>query len=139
MAQRETYRVGDPVELPAQIVNSIGQRTDPVTVLLEVVSPSGLTRRYRSDLSPVIKHESCGVYVATIGATETGTWSYTWRTSGGIELTSSGKFNVVAHDAPAAASQTARPGKILRWMENGVKRAKFIPREPRENEGLKPN
>lgn len=86
------YDIGDQVLIELNVTDPDGVAVNPSTVTLEVVDPDS------NSTSPAATNQGVGQYRASVLASSSGTWRYTWTTTGpaGVQH---GKF-VVAEDPP---------------------------------------
>lgn len=78
---------------PHHIRENLWERTDPTTVTLKVIGPSGATDSYTyagGDLT----QDSAGVYSKDLSLSSAGTYYYKWYGTGAAEAAGEGQFSV---------------------------------------------
>lgn len=79
----KVYEKGDTVRLKSTYLALDKARTDPTTVVLSVLNPSGQTSHYYYASGHITK-EATGVYYYDIALNITGRWTYRWVGTGPV-------------------------------------------------------
>lgn len=89
------YYVNSPLRLTVNFQDDDGDDTDPTTVLIKVMSPSGVETSYTYLTDDEVQQVDAGDYTADITPDEAGRWRYRWETTGsGTTLAEEGDFLV---------------------------------------------
>lgn len=86
------WDVGDTPNLTCDFTNA-GALTDPTTITLIVVDPSGNQATYTYALAEITK-DATGQYSKTVTVDESGTWQYRWVGTGTVPAADEGEFYV---------------------------------------------
>lgn len=81
------------------VLNVPGTPTDPSTITLKVVDPTGAATTYAYG-GGVVLRDTVGVYYALIALTLAGTWNYEWLGDGGTNVAKPGWGTLTAVAAP---------------------------------------
>lgn len=89
------YDLGQLARVTGLFEDSAGTDTDPSTVTLRVVSPSGVNSVYTYGGSPdTVTRDSVGNYHVDVEADEVGWWFYKWESTGSGQAAQEGEFVV---------------------------------------------
>jgi hypothetical protein len=89
-----SYDVGDLVRVTATFTNAAGTVADPAAVTARYRSPSGTTTTLTYGVDAELVKESTGVYHVDISASESGTWSYRFASTGSGQAANEESFFV---------------------------------------------
>ena len=84
---RTIYQVGDSVTLQATFSSLTGVPTDPTTVSVKVLDPSGTTNTYTFAGGAVTK-SATGIYQYVLSITMAGRYTYKWFGTGTVAAAS---------------------------------------------------
>ena len=87
------YIVGDSVRLGASFTDTVGTATDPTTVTLEILPPSGTKVTYTYSLGEITR-SSAGVFYKDIALTAEGYWFFEWQGTGTVPKVANDKLYV---------------------------------------------
>lgn len=90
------YDIGDEVRCKGNFATALGVATDPTAVFFKVRAPNGTETLYTYGTDAELQKASVGNYYVDVDATISGTWYYSFYSTGAGKTAGTDKF-VVKH------------------------------------------